>query len=411
MLFENSSTAQISIMVINFLTGFVFVLAYYVLILIPKMKATGEYLALWFRYFPPYLIGESLINLSEIYYSNLLTRRKVSYFSWNVAGRNLTYMLLESVFYFSFVLLTEFPLLRKCLHTIDRYRLSKMLSAAPAMKETVDDDILKEETKVGKLFLSLFYGNCNIKEEKIGESVPDGDESVVESTPKQRSKLHNLKMKLTSRGPKSKEAQYSELNNIDDEEQKAEDVLNPIRIVSSTSDGTITTASSCVLLIKDLVKTYPPSVMGGQPKYAVRGMSLACSAGERFGLLGINGAGKTTTLSVLTGDIQLSTGEVFIGGKSLSDPSTMTMIGYCPQVDPLLELMNGYETLWFFGRIRNIPPDVLRVRVDALIKQVGLEPFAHKVCGSYSGGNKRKLSLAVALIGDPSVLLLDEVRG
>jgi ABC-type multidrug transport system ATPase subunit len=413
MLFENSSTAQISIMVINFLTGFVFVLTYYVLILIPKTKAMGEYLALWFRYFPPYLIGESLINLSEIYYSNQLRRRKVSCFSWNVAGRNLTYMLLEAFLYFSLVLLTEFSLLRKCLYAIDRYRLSKMLSAAPTMKGSVDDDVSKEETKVEKLHLS-FYGNCSIKEDNIRESVPDIDESVVELTHKQRSKLYNLKMKLKFRarnGPKSKETQYSELNNIDDEEEKEEEVLNPIHIDSLTDDGRVTTAPSCVLLIKDLVKTYPPSVLGGQPKHAVRGMSLACSAGERFGLLGINGAGKTTTLSVLTGDIQLSTGEVYICGKSLSDPSTMTMIGYCPQVDPLLELMNGYETLWFFGRIRNIPPDILRARVDALIKQVGLEPFAHKVCGSYSGGNKRKLSLAVALIGDPSVLLLDEVKG
>jgi ABC-type lipoprotein export system ATPase subunit len=322
-------------------------------------------------------------------------------------------MLLEALLYFSLVLLTEFSLLRKCVYAIDRYRVSKMFTVVPTIKGSVDDDVSKEETKVEKLHLS-FYGNRSIKEDKIRESVPNGDESVVKLTHKRRSKLYNLKMKLkfrATKGPKSKETQYSELNNIDDEEEK-EEVSNPIHVDSLTDDDDmVTIAPSCVLLIKDLVKTYPPSVLGGQPKYAVRGMSLACSAGERFGLLGINGAGKTTTLSVLTGDIQLSTGEVYICGKSLSDPSTMTMIGYCPQVDPLLELMNGYETLWFFGRIRNIPPDVLRARVDALIKQVGLEPFAHKVCGSYSGGNKRKLSLAVALIGDPSVLLLDEVGG
>ena len=57
-----------------------------------------------------------------------------------------------------------------------------------------------------------------------------------------------------------------------------------------------------MLLIKDLIKTYPPSILcGNEAKYAVRGISLACYAGERFGLLGINGAGKTTTLSILTG--------------------------------------------------------------------------------------------------------------
>lgn len=121
-------------------------------------------------------------------------------------------------------------------------------------------------------------------------------------------------------------------------------------------------------------------------------------------------AGKTTTLGILTGDLRPTTGEVYIGGYPLSDPRTMRLIGYCPQVDPLLELMNAYETLWFFGRIRGIAADVLTARVASLIKEVGLTKFADKPCGTYSGGNKRKLSLAVALIGDPRVLLLDEVR-
>eukprot|EP01034_Spumella_vulgaris_P036559 gene36559-45086_t len=162
------------------------------------------------------------------------------------------------------------------------------------------------------------------------------------------------------------------------------------------------------LIMRNLVKTYPPSVLGGEVKRAVRGVSLACPLGERFGLLGINGAGKTTTLSILTGDIQPTSGEVFIGGRSLSDPTTKRMIGYCPQVDPLLDLMNAYETLWFFGRIRGIPEDVLKERVDSLIVATGLLNFAVKPCGTYSGGNKRKLSLAVAMIGDPKVLFLDE---
>lgn len=84
------------------------------------------------------------------------------------------------------------------------------------------------------------------------------------------------------------------------------------------------------------------------------------------------------------------------------------MMMMCAKVDPLLDLMTGYEMLWFFGRIRGMHPILLQQRVNSLIEQVGLLPFANKICGRYSGGNKRKLSLAVALIGDPSVLLLDE---
>jgi len=398
MLFENFSTAQISIMVINFLTGFVFVLAYYVLINVPKTRNLGLALVHFFRIFPPYLIGEGLINLSTTYYVNKLQGGSLSYFDWTVTGRNLVYLSVEAVGFFAAVLLTEFPLLGKLLYAIDRYRLSKTITHSPIMMSAVDQDVLKEQAKVEKLFTSLYgHQSSSMVEPVIVDEVADDNEDEADAPSIGLFETFDDNMNA---------------NICLDDDRNIKRKLGAEELKNEDADANDEFADkACVLLIKDLVKTYPPSVLGGQPKYAVRGMSLACSAGERFGLLGINGAGKTTTLSVLTGDIQLSTGEVYICGKSLSDPSTMTVIGYCPQVDPLLELMNGYETLWFFGRIRNIPPDVLRARVDALIKQVGLEPFAHKVCGSYSGGNKRKLSLAVALIGDPSVLLLDEVKG
>jgi len=180
---------------------------------------------------------------------------------------------------------------------------------------------------------------------------------------------------------------------------------------------------------------YPPSFLGGKAKHAVRGLTLGCPAGERFGFLGINGAGKSSTLNVLTGDIAPTSGEVFIAGHPLSDPKTRLAIGYCPQTDPLFDLLTARETLWFYGRIRGIDVDTLTARVEALIDQVraliypylglylslsspylcptmidqvGLTKFADRCSGTYSGGNKRKLSLAVSLIGAPRVLLLDE---
>lgn len=142
---------------------------------------------------------------------------------------------------------------------------------------------------------------------------------------------------------------------------------------------------------------------------AVRGISFGLTSGERFGLLGVNGAGKSTTLNILTGDISPSSGQAFIAGFLLSDESTKQYIGYCPQTDPLLDLLNAYETLWFYGRIRcSLLPGVLTKRIQTLINEVGLTLYADRPCGTYSGGNKRKLSLALALIGDPKVLFLDE---
>jgi len=142
---------------------------------------------------------------------------------------------------------------------------------------------------------------------------------------------------------------------------------------------------------------------------AVRGVSVALQSGERFGLLGVNGAGKSTTLNILTGDISPSSGMAFIAGYPLSDDSTKQYIGYCPQTDPLLDLLNAYETLWFYGRIRcSMPEQALSSRIHTLIDEVGLTLYANRPCGTYSGGNRRKLSLALALIGDPKVLFLDE---
>ena len=138
------------------------------------------------------------------------------------------------------------------------------------------------------------------------------------------------------------------------------------------------------------------------------GIDFACEKSERFGLLGINGAGKSTTLGVLTADLQATVGTVCIAGKDISHPQTKRYIGYCPQQDPLLELMTAHETLEFFGRIRGLVGQELTTRVDNLIAQTGLTKHAYKPCGTYSGGNKRKLSLAIALIGDPRLLLLDE---
>lgn len=128
----------------------------------------------------------------------------------------------------------------------------------------------------------------------------------------------------------------------------------------------------------------------------------------------VNGAGKTTTLGVLTGDIAPTGGEAYVAGHDVSGDtpggvaSARKHIGYCPQVDPLLDLMTGRETLRMFGRLRGIPDERLDSTVGQLLDRLTLTPHADKASQSYSGGNKRKLSLGVALIGDPRVLMIDE---
>jgi len=146
--------------------------------------------------------------------------------------------------------------------------------------------------------------------------------------------------------------------------------------------------------------------------HAVRGISLGIQPGECFGLLGPNGAGKTTTLGCLTGEIRPTSGEVYVAGHSVSGQDrekAFKHLGYCPQVDPLFTDLTGRQHLVFYGRMKGIGNDKLDGVVDSLFQRLGFEDADRdKRTGTYSGGMKRKLSLAIAIIGPSDVLFLDE---
>ncbi|XP_026071364.1 ATP-binding cassette sub-family A member 3-like isoform X1 [Carassius auratus] len=160
------------------------------------------------------------------------------------------------------------------------------------------------------------------------------------------------------------------------------------------------------LILQELSKVYSC----GQSLLAVDRLSLAVGKGECFGLLGFNGAGKTTTFKMLTGDERISSGDAFIDGYSvLRDVKKVQQrIGYCPQFDAVLDHMTGRETLSMYARLRGIPEKYVTACVENVLRSLLLEPHADKLVRSYSGGNKRKLSAGMALIGGPPVIFLDE---
>ncbi|XP_075922320.1 uncharacterized protein LOC116941141 isoform X1 [Petromyzon marinus] len=147
---------------------------------------------------------------------------------------------------------------------------------------------------------------------------------------------------------------------------------------------------------------------------AVDGLHLGVSPNQCFGLLGVNGAGKTTTFKMLTGDIQPSGGDAIIrtqNGALLKMEKarrTGTLIGYCPQFDALDDLLTGWEHLYCYARIRGIPSHHIEQVSQELVTRLHLSLHADKLVKTYSGGTKRKLSTALALIGKPQLLLLDE---
>ncbi|KAM4697953.1 phospholipid-transporting ATPase ABCA3 [Rhinophrynus dorsalis] len=160
------------------------------------------------------------------------------------------------------------------------------------------------------------------------------------------------------------------------------------------------------LVIRELSKVYARRGL----VLAVDRMSLAVGRGECFGLLGFNGAGKTTTFRMLTGDESVSSGDAYIDGHSIlnSIKKVQQRIGYCPQFDPLLDHMTGRETLYMYARLRGIPEGYISSCVENMLRGLLLEAHANKLVRTYSGGNKRKLSAGIALIGGPPVIFMDE---
>lgn len=130
--------------------------------------------------------------------------------------------------------------------------------------------------------------------------------------------------------------------------------------------------------------------------------------GECFGLLGVNGAGKTSTFKMLTGDTKISSGEAFVRGISLKNnmPEVHKIIGYCPQFDALLEDLTGVETLELFALLRGIHPSQIPHLSQRLATELNFMKHINKRVEEYSGGNKRKLSTAIALIGNPVLVYL-----
>ncbi|XP_075758760.1 phospholipid-transporting ATPase ABCA7 isoform X2 [Pelodiscus sinensis] len=160
-----------------------------------------------------------------------------------------------------------------------------------------------------------------------------------------------------------------------------------------------------VLVLRDLTKVYR---LGKKP--AVDRLCVGIPPGECFGLLGVNGAGKTSTFKMLTGDTAVSLGDACLNGHSvLSDLQRVHQdMGYCPQFDAISDLLTGREHLEFYCRLRGVPAEETPRVAQWAVTKLGLAQDADQPAGGYSGGNKRKLSTAIALLAAPPVVFLDE---
>lgn len=145
---------------------------------------------------------------------------------------------------------------------------------------------------------------------------------------------------------------------------------------------------------------------------AVQDASLGVEKNSIFGLLGPNGAGKTTLIKCLTSmeGYTMDQGSASIFGHSVltERKQVLPLMGVCPQHDILIKLLTGRELLSMFAQIRGVPRQRIRPLVNYYLKMLDLVPKADSRCATYSGGNQRRLSVAVSMIGSPSAIFMDE---
>ena len=131
-------------------------------------------------------------------------------------------------------------------------------------------------------------------------------------------------------------------------------------------------------------------------------------SGEIVGLIGPSGSGKSTLIKTMLGMEKADEGEALVLDYIMPKREILSNIGYMAQSDALYEMLTGYENLDFFGKMKGVPSDKLKKEIEYIAEIVDLTNDLKKLVSKYSGGMKRRLSLAIALIGSPELLILDE---
>ena len=162
-------------------------------------------------------------------------------------------------------------------------------------------------------------------------------------------------------------------------------------------------SSNVILSLSSLTKSYGDLV-------AVKDLSLNISRGEIFGFLGPNGAGKTTTINMICGLLKSDSGEVRVNGRSMKDnyKECKRLMGLCPQDLVIWESLTCLEQLEFVGRLYDVRRDKARKKALELLEIMGLMDKGKKLAKTLSGGMKRRLNIALALVHEPEILILDE---
>ena len=383
-IFNSADKAQVGIGAAYIVLGLFLLMTSYLTDNLPDDKLSQnwkDFLDGVYKIFPTFLMADSLFNLAINGFAipGFASGKPLS---WDVTGEDLTIMACEAVGYFVLVLIVEYGLLYKTLIAkwLNKNNAEFQKNNDEWINGQIDDDVVAERNRIEQILNGKRDedGNVNELEHEEGAVIVDDDDDKNEQTQQfEEQKVMEMKME------------------IDDIDMKQHSEHRQDRVI-----------------IANLHKVYSPSICCSKikvPVHAVRGVNLGVKQGEVFGYLGVNGAGKTSTLACLTGERSVTYGDAFINGYSISDQVVVRRyIGYCPQFDALFDLLTGREHLKFYGRIKGLKGCELNKQVEMLLKVLSLTKYANRRAGTYSGGNKRKLSVAIAMIGNPPIIFLDE---
>ena len=143
---------------------------------------------------------------------------------------------------------------------------------------------------------------------------------------------------------------------------------------------------------------------------AAKDFTFEVGKGEVFGLLGTNGAGKSTTIKMLCGLLKPTRGSIKIGGVDIQKMplKAKSMMGYLPENPLIYDRLTGAETLELIGKLRKLSDEMIQQRITYYASTLGLGEQMHSEVGTYSKGMRQKLAIAMTLIPDPDMVLLDE---
>ena len=203
-------------------------------------------------------------------------------------------------------------------------------------------------------------------------------------------------------------------NNLEEDNGKDSDNNQELLINTYSNNNT---EADFIVRVKNLRKIYKTSFYKlfcccckDRGKPALKDLNFCLEKGECFGLLGLNGAGKTTTFKCITQEISPTNGEIFLNGRKTNNNfgKIKNKFGYCPQYDAIFEYMTVFENLEFYAKLKGVKKEFINQIVNAVIYEMRLEEFIKKMAGRLSGGNKRKLSVAISMLCNPPIILLDE---